>query len=159
MKVVVTRRIQRPGIAPQRLRQIVTGALRREHAPPSTEVSVVLVDDATIRRLNRTYLRKDRATDVLAFPMQAGTVETRKRGKGGPTSRDRRLLGEVVISVDRARSQARRAGHPVRTEVALLAVHGVLHLTGYDDHSTAQAARMDRRQRQILRTMGEDVRG
>ncbi|HEY3248351.1 MAG TPA: rRNA maturation RNase YbeY [bacterium] len=152
MRVWVHRRVGRPGIAPRRLKQIVAAALRREHAPEGTAVSVVLVDDPAIRRLNRRFLRRDRATDVLAFPMNNAAS-----GKSAPPRS--RILGEVVISIDRARAQARRAGHSVRAEVALLAVHGVLHLTGYEDHSAAQFARMDRRQRQILREIGEEVRG
>ena len=62
-----------------------------------------------------------------------------------------------MISIDRARHQAKVAGHLLRTEVALLAVHGILHLTGYDDRSAGRAAAMDRRQRQILRSVGEEA--
>lgn len=151
MRVSVTNKVKRPGISPRRLKQIVAGALRRERMPDTAGVSIVLVDDPTIRRLNRRFLRKNRATDVLAFPLDG----TRS---GDPVTAPSRMLGEVVISIDRARAQASRAGHPVRVEVALLAVHGILHLTGYDDRSAAQAAAMDRRQRQILRDLGEEAR-
>jgi len=98
---------------------------------------VALVGDATMRRLNRRYHDRAGSTDVLTFP---GTP-----GGGSP------VLGEVVISLPRARTQARRFGHPVRREVALLLVHGILHLRGYDDRTGAAAARMQALVEAILR--------
>lgn len=71
----------------------------------------------------------------------------------------RTQLGEVVVCVDRARTQADAAGHPVRTEVALLAAHGVLHLLGYDDRTRRGAARMMARARALLAEAGEQVKG
>lgn len=111
-------------------------ALRATRAPAAGEVEVALVGDRTMARLNRRFLGHRGPTDVLAFP-----------GRGG--ARDP-SLGEIVISVDRARLQARREGWPVRREVALLAVHGVLHLRGYDDRTPRAAARMRARERAIL---------
>lgn len=101
---------------------------------------MALVDDATIARLNRRHLGHRGATDVITFPAAPAP--------GG------RVMGEVVISVERAREQARRAGWPVRREVALLVVHGVLHLRGYDDLTPAGAARMRARERNILARIG-----
>jgi probable rRNA maturation factor len=109
------------------------------------------VSDRTIRALNGVFLHHDFPTDVLAFP--AGT-------RNGPTPEGiGRYMGDIVISVDRARAQARAVGHPVRTEVALLAVHGVLHLLGYNDHRPRQASRMARRQRTLLAEAGIEVAG
>ncbi len=146
MQVLITTRVRRPGISARRLRAAVLHTLRRERCPMRTEVSVVLVGDPTIRRLNHRYRRTNKVTDVLAFPTHA-EVEGRW------------VLGDVILSVDRARAQAREVGHLVRTEVALLAVHGILHLVGYNDQTRAQAAVMARRQRQILAELGEEVRG
>jgi probable rRNA maturation factor len=100
------------------------------------EVEVVLTNDAVIARLNRQFLGHRGATDVLAFPddPQAG----------------HRLIGEVVISVERARRQAREADWPVRHEVALLLVHGILHLGGWEDHTARGTARMRAAERAIL---------
>jgi probable rRNA maturation factor len=81
-------------------------------------VTVALVSDARVRALNREYRRQDAATDVLSFP--AGEAS---------------YLGDVVIATGVARRQARAAGHPLRTEVRVLALHGLLHLLGYD-HET-----------------------
>ncbi len=100
--------------------------------------SVLLVDDAAIRDLNRTYRGVDTPTDVLAFPM--------REGRFGRLLPD--LLGDVVISVETAR---RHAGAGVlRAELALLLVHGILHLVGYDHHEPAARQRMWRKQRAIL---------
>jgi len=154
--VTVTTAVRRPGISVGRLKEIVIGALRRERVTPGTAVSIVLVDDPTIRRLNRRFLGKDRPTDVLSFPLADVGGRARERGRH-PSNNPHRLLGEIVISIDRARHQAKVAGHLLRTEVALLAVHGILHLTGYDDRSAGRAAAMDRRQRQILRAVGEEA--
>jgi probable rRNA maturation factor len=142
MPAVVLAKVRRPGIAPPRLRRVLAHVLRRHHAPRRAQVTVALVSDRAIRALNRRFLRKDRSTDVLAFP-------------GG----DRLFLGEVVVSVDRARAQAKTAGHDPATEIALLAAHGLLHLLGYDDRTAARRARMMRRQRRLLHELGFEVRG
>lgn len=102
----------------------------------------MLISDRAIRALNRRFLGTDRSTDTLAFPAE-----------------DRAYLGDVVVSVPRARAQAGAAGHAVATEIALLAAHGVLHLLGYDDRTAAQRARMMRRQQALLRELRIIVRG
>lgn len=142
MPAIVLAKVRRPGIAPRRLRRVLAHVLRRQRAPRRAQVTVVLVSDSAIRVLNRKFLRKDRSTDVLAFPGE-----------------DRTFLGEVVISVDRARAQAKAAGHNPAAEIALLAAHGVLHLLGYDDRTAGQRARMMRRQRRLLHELGIEVRG
>ncbi len=110
--------------------------MRATHTPPRAEVEVALVGDVTIARLNRRYRGRSGPTDVLTFP--------------GAPGRGRRVLGEIVISLPRARAQARQFGHSIRREVALLVAHGVLHLRGYDDRTPAAAARMQARAEAIL---------
>lgn len=163
MRVDVTVRARRPGIAVGRLREVVRHALRRQRCAADTAVGVALVSDRAIRRLNRRYLGVNRSTDVLSFPLNRARRRPR-RGRfpdRGPRRAvpGARYLGDVVVSADRARVQAREAGHPVRSEVALLAVHGVLHLLGYDDHRPADAAAMARRQRMLVAEMGLEVAG
>jgi probable rRNA maturation factor len=149
MRVSVTVQVRRPGIGARRLQQVVRHVLR--HHRGESEIGLALVSDRTIRALNGVFLHHDYPTDVLAFP--AGD-------RDGPTPAVRgRYLGDVVISVDRARAQARAAGHPVGTEIALLAVHGVLHLLGYNDQRPRQAFRMARRQRTLLAEVGIEVAG
>jgi probable rRNA maturation factor len=155
VKVGVSVQVPRPGISASHLRRIVRHVMRREGAPKRSEISVALVNDAAVRWLNRRHLGKDRATDVLAFPLH----ETAKAGRRIPKVGRRAQLGEVVVSVDRARIQAGDAGHRVRTEVALLATHGVLHLLGYDDRSRRGTERMMRRARTLLAEAGEKVKG
>ncbi len=122
-----------------RMAERVLAAVRETQS----ELSVELVGDSRMRRLNREYRKKDRPTDVLAFPM-------RESDNPCPT-----LLGDVVISVPTALRQAREAGRSVDEELATLLVHGVLHLCGYDhERNKREAARMHRRERAILQTIG-----
>lgn len=105
----------------------------------TSELSIELIGDRRMRRLNCVYRKKDRTTDVLAFAM-------RESDNPCPT-----LLGDVVISVPTALRQAREAGRTLEDELAALLVHGVLHLCGYDhERNEKEAARMHRRQQAIL---------
>jgi probable rRNA maturation factor len=125
----------------------VTNAQRRERCPvahiarsvrmvlrgegyPDAAISVVCVNDATSRRINRRFLQHDYATDVICFPLG---------------ERDA-LEGELYINLDRARVQARAYGVTRTHELTRLVVHGVLHLTGWDDRTDRQRARMHTRE-------------
>jgi probable rRNA maturation factor len=120
LSVVVTdakgRRIRAAGLA----------AWVTAHAPARArgDLTIALISDATMRRLNWTYRRKDYATDVLSF----SHAEPRRRGV---TRRDL-IWGDIVIATGVARRQARSHGHPLSTELRILALHGLLHLLGYD---------------------------
>jgi probable rRNA maturation factor len=107
------------------------------------DVTVALVGDAVIRRLNHEFRGVDRVTDVLSFPADE---PARRSGRRRP------MLGDVVIASGRAASQARQAGHPIGTELRVLALHGLLHLAGYDHDS--DDGRMARRERQLRRRGG-----
>lgn len=98
------------------------------------EVSLTLVDDRAIRRLNARYRGVPRRTDVLAFPL------------AGPAP----LLGEAVISVEAARRQARAFGHSLHEELDLLCCHACLHLVGYDDRDPLEARLMHAREMVLL---------
>jgi probable rRNA maturation factor len=102
------------------------------------EASLRLTDDATIRELNRTYRRKDRPTDVLAFAL--------REGAGGALHPH--LLGDIVISVDTAARQARRG---LERELLFLAAHGLCHLLGYDHRTDAEEEEMNGRMAALLR--------
>jgi probable rRNA maturation factor len=106
-----------------------------------TELSIVFCDDLFIRGLNRDYRGQDQATDVLSFaqePIPGGTE----------------LLGDVVISVETAQTQARAARHSLAREVEWLLCHGVLHLLGYDDETEEGLERMKRRQHAVMADAG-----
>jgi len=110
---------------------------------PDAELSLVLVSDAVMRRLNREWRGRDRPTDVLSFSQAEGAG-------GAPAG----LLGDVVISVDTARRQAAERAAPLARELDRLLIHGVLHLLGYDhERSPAEARRMQRRERQLARRL------
>ncbi len=119
-------------------------------APPNARglVSLAIVGDAKVRTLNRTYRGLDRATDVLSFPdrkMGSGKVFGRRSAKTLP---DPIFLGDIVIARGVARRQARAAGHSERDELRVLALHGLLHLVGYDhEHDGGAMARLERRLR------------
>lgn len=115
------------------LRRTARAALRALGAADH-EVSLTLVGDRRIRALNARYRGIRRRTDVLAFPLD------------GPAP----VLGEVVVSVETARRQARRLGHSLAQELDLLVVHGLLHLVGYDDRDPGEARLMHAREIEIL---------
>jgi len=126
---------------------VIKTLLRREDvAPAGVEISVVLCGDPFIQELNRDHRGQDKPTDVLSFPQE--TIPFAGEGLVP------RALGDVVISVDTAERQASAAGWPVASEVALLTVHGVLHLLGYDDDTGEGAAEMRDRAAAVLTDCG-----
>jgi len=106
----------------------------------SLELSVLLADDAYVRELNRRYRGVDRTTNVLAFPQQDSPESM-------PATR---LLGDVVISVEKARRDSARQQIPLMEELKKLVVHGILHLCGYDHRKTAQGTEMRRLERAVI---------
>lgn len=98
---------------------ILERLLRRSHLK-DTDVVLVFAGDAAVRTLNRTFRKKDKTTDVLSFPMEG-------RGDGG-----RRHLGDIIISVPQARRQAAELGHSLDAELVYLAIHGFIHLLGFE---------------------------
>jgi probable rRNA maturation factor len=130
-------------------------------------VTIALVSDRRVRTLNRTYRRKDYATDVLSFPAFARQTPARasaRRARGhafGPSRHSTAgakaeppsaHLGDIVIARGVARRQAREAGHSERTELRVLALHGLLHLLGYDHER--DGGRMRRVERRLRRQGG-----
>ncbi len=148
MEVWVTNLQHKVSVETGFIRDVVLSALRIEGYPHPPDVSVALVDDAYIQVLNREYRGVDQPTDVLAFPME-----------GDSGVRGEPALGDIVISLERARDQARQFKHPIRREVALLAVHGVLHLLGYEDDTEAGASAMWSKQKHLLeQVLGTEAR-
>lgn len=114
---------------------------------PVLEVNLLLTDDARIRQLNRDYRGLDRPTDVLSFS-QIEQID----GEAGfvPAPSGRLVLGDVIVSIETARRQAADQGHGLEAEVRHLAVHGALHLLGYDHQTDEEEARMNRLAQQAL---------
>ena len=134
------------------VRDAARATLYYEKFDADTELSVMLCTNNTIRELNRTHREKDSATDVLSFPMY-----TREEIEGVIPEEDTVALGDVVLSLERAREQAKELGHGFLREVAFLTIHSVLHLLGYDHElSEEEDARQCERQKEILEAMDLD---
>ena len=125
---------------------------------PDCELSLTLTSDASIRRLNRDYRGKDRATDVLSFSQ----LEERGRARIDPR-KVRNLegmpLGDVVISIDTAQAQAHAYGIAPAQRLRTLLIHGFLHLLGYDhERSASEARKMFARERALAKAIGNSSR-
>ena len=126
-------------------------------------VSIAIVSDQRVRALNKTYRRKDYATDVLSFPISSPPPGTRGTLRSKPVCSSastvspvvESFLGDIVIARGVARRQARDAGHSEGTELRVLALHGLLHLLGYDHQ--IDAGRMRRLEQQLRRKGGLDA--
>jgi len=122
-----------------RLRDAVAAVLSSEGVSRA-DVSIALIDDRRIEDLNRRYLDHDGPTDVISFPLSE--------------PEEPELLGQLAISTETAAREADRLGVDPRDELLLYAVHGTLHLLGYDDQSDADRARMRRLERRHLEALG-----
>lgn len=141
MPVLVRSRLRRKLVILPRI-QLLAKKILTASGVPAAELSLDLVGDRRIRRLNRQYRGRDYPTDVLAFPM---------REVAGPASS---LLGDVVISLHTAARQAEVRGHSLDHEVVMLLIHGTLHLCGYDhERGAREAHRMRRKELAILRSL------
>lgn len=114
--------------------------LRTEELPTPCEVSLLFCDNKFIKELNLSYRHLDTATDVLSFPQYEGKEEILKI-KEEPI-----LLGDVIISLEKAHEQAEKYGHTFKRELSFLLVHGIMHLLGYD-HGNPEA-RKEMRQKE-----------
>ena len=105
------------------------------------ELSILLVDNPQIQKLNRLWRKKDRPTDVLAFAQREGE-------KADPADP---VLGDIVISVEQAKKQAEAQGHSLEKELDILLIHGILHLLGYEhEHGGRQAKKMREKEKELL---------
>ncbi len=123
------------------LENIGNYVLRMEGRHEDCEVSIILVDNIYIKELNYTYRGRDSATDVLAFNLQDGPDDIGED----------LILGDVVISLEKAREQAENFGHTLKREVAFLAAHGILHLLGYDHETAEKETEMKEKQELVLK--------
>ena len=122
-------------------------ALEHQQVGPQAALSIVLADDERLQQLNRDYLEIDAPTDVLSFPA----------GETDPDSGET-YLGDIIISVPRAKAQAEAGGHAVEQELELLVVHGVLHLLGHDHYEADEKAAMWAVQAKVLEELGNPLR-
>lgn len=125
------------------LERATNAALEHESISLDSELSIILTNDERLHELNLNYLGIDAPTDVLSFPASETDPETGAR-----------YIGDILISIPRAQTQAEVAGHSLESEVQLLVVHGVLHLLGHDHAEAEEKARMWKAQAEILERLG-----
>ncbi len=145
---MVTLQLKRPGRLPvdkSLLIQAAETTLQSYSPVKDAQLSIVVGNDALLKKLNRQYRGEDATTDVLSF--QAGEIDPDASGE---------YLGDVIISLPRAQAQATAEGHPLADELQLLVVHGVLHLLGYDHLTPNDKKRMQAAQDKILHGLGID---
>lgn len=128
------------------LENLLQAGARMLKVPDQTVTVLTLTGDAHLQEYNRRYRGLDEPTDVLAFAAQEKPIDQRFQAPPGTEH----WLGDIVISLPRARQQARAVHHPVNDEVRLLAVHGFLHLLGYDHDEPDEEAAMTALTNRIL---------
>ncbi len=152
IKVIITNKqkeIKIPTGLRMLIRRCCNAVLTLEEFQGSVEVSVTLVDNGQIRDLNRIYRGIDQFTDVLSFPM----------GENGKYDTDpntgAKILGDIVISMEKAVEQADRFGHSLQREVGYLTAHSMLHLLGYDHEDNGlQRLRMREKEEKVMLLLG-----
>ena len=146
MKLLLRVELKKRPVSPawiERLSALTLKTVKGLSFEKKADVSVVLTGDVEVKRLNKTYRHKDKTTDVLSFPLLEGKKMRSGSGKTIP-------LGDVVISVPQTRRQSVEQGKPFKGELAVLLVHGILHLLGYDHVTKAQEKKMFGLQNRIL---------
>lgn len=130
--------------------ELINFAASKEGVEPGSEVSITFVTNDRIQEINREYRDKDRPTDVISFAMEElGEGEIELVGADMP-----RVLGDIIISAAKAKEQAEEYGHSFIRELGFLAVHGFLHLLGYDHENAEDEKKMFSRQKDILDEFG-----
>lgn len=144
------------------LEKVIAQSAKQEQCPYEFEVNLTLTDNDGIRELNREFRELDVPTDVLSFPM----VEYEVPGDFSQLEREETriqyfhpetgelLLGDVVISIERAKEQAKEYGHSLKREICFLTAHSMLHLFGYDHMENVERKIMEEKQEQILQSLG-----
>ena len=151
IRVVITNKQKKVKI-PTGMRMLVrrccNAVLKLEKFEGSAEISVTFVDNEEIQKLNLQYREKDAPTDVLSFPLgENGVYDT------DPTT-GAKMLGDVVISMEKAVDQAERYGHSLQREVGYLTAHSVLHLLGYDHETGLEKVHMREKEELVMDQLG-----
>jgi len=128
-----------------RLSALARHVLDSEKVDDEAELSILVIDEEHMRRLNSRFAKNDYATDVLAFPMLEG-------------DEDSTMVGDVVLCPDVAKTSAEKLDHSLDRELEVLIVHGTLHLLGYDHKVASEKERMDKRVSEVLDEFDRTVR-
>lgn len=137
-KIAISNQQSSHKVAARKIRSAVAEVLAGEGIAEAT-ISLAIVDDPTIHQLNRQYLKHDYATDVLSFVLERDETS---------------IEGEVIVSADTAASNCVEYGWSAQSELTLYAIHGTLHLIGYDDHTPADRRGMRAKEKEYLARLG-----
>lgn len=133
------------------IKEVVSRVLEEERVLPEVDVYITLTNNEEIHKINKEYRDVDRPTDVLSFPMYerdeiAGL-------KNDTDDEIEKILGDIIVSIEKVREQAEEYGHSFERELAYLVTHGMLHLLGYDHMIEEEKAVMRKREEEILETL------
>jgi probable rRNA maturation factor len=133
---------------PRQLKKVAARILSALGCPEGTELSITVVGDRSIRAINRTYLAKDRPTNVISFSQQEGDC-------GGVATN---MLGDVIISAATAAREAEQGGIQPFDRLCFLLLHGILHLCGYDHERSgeAEAVKMEKKEAELFRILKKE---
>ncbi len=140
--------------------KVMAAVLESENCPYEAQINLVITDNAGIREVNRQFRQTDRETDVLSFPnaeyprpSDFSGLEEQSADYFDPDSGEL-LLGDIMISAEKVKEQARLYNHSEKREFAFLVAHSMLHLCGYDHMEKEEAAVMEQKQEEILKSLG-----
>lgn len=129
------------------LEKVIESSLESEAIHNDCQVSLTFTDNAEIRLLNSKYRKIDKATDVLSFPLYTKNELENLKENGSSTQL---ILGDIVISVEKAQEQAVEYGHSFKRELSFLVCHSIFHLIGYDHMNEEEAKIMRQKERNVL---------
>ena len=129
---------------------VITESLRYEEFDPQCEISLSIVNNNEIQEINKQYRNIDAPTDVLSFPL----LTFEEGEQADVNENDEIMLGDIIISIEKAISQAEEYGHGLKRELAFLTAHSMLHLMGYDHMEDDEREEMFEKQEAILNNLG-----
>ena len=133
------------------IKKVVSKVLEEEKVLPEVDVYITLTNNEEIHKINKEYRDVDRPTDVLSFPMyERDEIASLKNDTDDEIEK---ILGDIIVSVEKVREQAEEYGHSFERELAYLVTHGMLHLLGYDHMIEEEKAVMRKREEEILETL------
>lgn len=151
IKVIITdnqKEIKIPTGIRMLVRRCCNAVLKMEHFQGSAEISISFVDNEEIKKLNKTHRNIDKITDVLSFPLGENGKYDINMDTGA------QMLGDIVISLERAKEQAATYQHSFRREVAYLTAHSMLHLLGYDHEDSMEKVHMREKEELVMDELG-----
>lgn len=136
------------------IKQVAEISLTNEKVQAPVELSIVFINNKGIKELNEQYREKNKPTDVLSFPMYDSKSLREALDQFSETISENILLGDIVISLEKAEEQAKEYGHSFEREIGYLATHGIFHLLGYDHETEVEKKEMRQKEEETLKIAG-----